>query len=114
MPIIEVTEPQRYHKPIVLPERLDLLTGPTSGVVVLPRHLKWSGSARYDLESPGRIIDLYHTVIHEAASPEDLHTYLNATMLKRLWTYMWIGPHVRRAWEERFGELAELSRIVAA
>lgn len=32
MPIVEVTEPMRYHKPIVLPERLDLLTGPTTGM----------------------------------------------------------------------------------
>jgi hypothetical protein len=35
-------------------------------------------------------------------------------MLKRLWTYMWIGPATRQAWEDRFPELAELSRIVAA
>jgi len=35
-----------YAKPVVVPDRLDLLAGPTSGVVTLPRHLKWSGSPR--------------------------------------------------------------------
>jgi hypothetical protein len=114
MPIIEVTEPRRYHKPIALPERLDLLTGPTTGVVVLPRRLQWSGNARYDLDSPGRMIALYRTVIHEAMEPEDLYEYLNARVVKRLWTGMYLGPYVRPAWEQRFPELAELSRIAAA
>ena len=34
-----------YAKPVVVPARLDTLVGPTTGVVHLPRHLKWSGSA---------------------------------------------------------------------
>ncbi|GAA1374745.1 hypothetical protein [Catellatospora chokoriensis] len=36
----------RHAKPVVLPDELALLTGPTSGIVSLPRHLKWSGTAR--------------------------------------------------------------------
>jgi hypothetical protein len=52
-------ESRRYHKPVVVADRLDLLRGRTTGVVSLPPHLKWSGSPRYDLSVPGRFIDLY-------------------------------------------------------
>jgi hypothetical protein len=64
--------PRGYAKPIVVPDRLDLLAGPTRGLVHLPRHLKWSGNADYDLDQPGRIVDLYRAVLNEAATPLDL------------------------------------------
>jgi hypothetical protein len=67
----------------VLPESLESLAGPVGGVVRLPLHLAWSGGAVYDLDSPGRVVDLYRTVIIEAAAPEDLHAYLNAAVLRR-------------------------------
>ncbi len=102
-------EPRRYAKPIVLPDRLDLLRGPTAGVVRLPRHLDWSGG-EYDLDSPGRIVDLYRAVIAEAMVPEDLHAYLDRATLLRLWSYMWLAPAVRHAWEQRFPELAQIDR----
>ncbi len=99
--------PRRYAKPYVVADRLGLLTGPTSGVVRLPRYLSWSGNSQYDLDSPGRIIDLYRAVLNEAARPADLHTYLNEAALKRLWSYLWLPPVLRTAWESRFPELAE-------
>jgi hypothetical protein len=103
-----VTGPEgrrRYAKPIAVPDSLDLLTGPTSGVVDLPRHLDWSGDARYDLDSPGRIVDLYRTVIIEATKPADLHAYLERGLLRRLWSYLWLPVDLRAAWETRFPEL---------
>jgi hypothetical protein len=69
--------------------------------------LKWSGSSRYDLDSPGRIVDLYRTVINEAATPPDLYTYLDEATLRRLWPSMWLPEAVRQAWQERFPELAD-------
>src|SRR5215467_7683901 len=96
---------RRYVKPVVVPDRLDLLCGPTTGVVVLPRHLKWSGSAVYDLGSPGRIVDLYRTVINEAATPGDLYAYLDRSTLVTLWASMWLPMSIRRAWEDRFPDL---------
>ncbi len=57
---------RRYAKPIVVADDLTLLRGRTTGVVTLPRHLDWSGAADYDLDSPGRIVDLYRTVLIEA------------------------------------------------
>ncbi len=80
--------------------------GPTSGIVSLPRHLKWSGSVRYDLDEPGRIMDLYRTVINEAAAPDDLHRYLNEAALRSLWETIWLPAPVRSAWERQFPDLA--------
>ncbi|MGX1773029.1 hypothetical protein ACWIGW_13040 [Nocardia brasiliensis] len=105
---------RRYHKPVAVPENLHLLTGPTTGIVRLPAHLDWSGHAEYDLDRPGRIVDLYRTVINEAASAIDLHTYLNESVLKRLCSYMWLPAQTKLAWENRFPELAQLSRPASA
>lgn len=104
---------KRYARPYVLPDRLDELTGPTSGVVRLPGHLDWSGNAVYDLDSPGRIVDLYRTVLMEAADQADLAQYLNAGMLRRLWTMLWLPQTLRAAWETRFGDLALLHGLAA-
>jgi len=61
---------RQYAKPCIVAERLELLTCPTGGSVGLPRHLAWSGSRQYDFDAPGRIIDLYRTVLIEAAAPQ--------------------------------------------
>lgn len=114
MSVPDGTGPRRYARPYVLPESLDLLTGPAGGVVRLPRHLAWSGSAVYDLDSPGRVVDLYRTVIIEAVSPEDLHAYLNAGTLRRLWSYLWLPPAVRQMWQARFADLAAIDALAAS
>jgi hypothetical protein len=77
-------------------------------------HLDWSGNAVYDLNAPGRIVDLYRAVLIEAASPQDLQEYLNAAVLRRLWALLWLPAQLRKAWEQKFPVLAESSRITAA
>lgn len=96
---------RRYGKPVVVPGRLEDLVGPTTGVVGLPRHLQWSGNSRYDLDQPGRIVDLYRTVLNEAATPDDLHHFLDHATLTRLWLTMWLPTDLRADWESRFPEL---------
>jgi hypothetical protein len=113
-PLHSSGEARRYARPVAVPDHLDLLTGPTSGVVELPRHLKWSGNARYDLDQAGRIVDLYRAVLNEAATPTDLHTYLDRVTLIKLWPAIWLPASVRRAWEQRFPELARLRTHTAA
>jgi hypothetical protein len=103
-----------YWRPYAVPERLDLLRGPSSGTVRLPPHLDWSGSVVYDLDAPGRIVDLYRAVLIEAASPQDLYAYLDERVLRRLWALLWLPAALRKAWEQRFPVLAEISRITAA
>lgn len=101
----EVAVLRRYAKPIVIADDLTLLRGRTSGVVTLPRNLDWSGSGDYDLDSPGRIVDLYRTVLIEATKPADLHAFLDRAVLTQLWRTLWLPPGLRHAWEERFPEL---------
>ena len=86
----------------------------SAGVVTLPRHLDWSGAADYDLDSPGRIVDLYRTVLIEATKPDDLHGFLDRTLLARLWPALWLPPDLRRMWEERFPELKRADSGMAA
>jgi hypothetical protein len=102
-----------YQRPYAVAESLELLHGPSSGKVCLPTYLDWSGHAEYDLDSPGRVIDLYRAVLIEAASPQDLYAYLDAGMLRRLWALMWLPTQLRRAWERQFPVLAEISRVTA-
>jgi hypothetical protein len=103
----------RYRRPYAVAESLDLLHGPTTGTVRLPAHLDWSGRAEYDLDAPGRVVDLYRAVLIEAATPQDLYEYLDAGMLGRLWALLWLPAHLRTTWEVKFPVLAEISRVTA-
>ncbi|WP_232344046.1 hypothetical protein [Actinoplanes awajinensis] len=72
---------RRYAKPVVVADDLAMLNGRTSGVVTLPHHLDWSGAADYNLDSAGRIVDLYRTVLIEATKATDLHEFLDQATL---------------------------------
>jgi hypothetical protein len=106
--------PRRYARPYVVPESLAALSGPVTGVVRLPRHLAWSGNPVYDLDTPGRVVDLYRTVIIEATSPEDLHAFLDAGTVRRLWSYLWLPPAARQLWQSRFADLAAIDALAAS
>lgn len=106
--------PHDTGRPYALPESLDLLQGPSTGTVRLPTHLDWSGDAVYDLDAPGRVVDLYRVVLIEAANPQDLYSYLDAGLLRRLWALLWLPAQLRWAWEQKFPVLAEIRRLTAA
>jgi hypothetical protein len=67
--------------------------------------------AVYDLDAPGRVVDLYRAVLIEAANPQDLYAYLDERVLRRLWALLWLPAQLRRTWEQSFPVLAEISRI---
>ena len=104
--------PYGDRKPYVVADTLAALTGPTRGLVSLPRHLDWSGHADYDLGRPARVAGMYKVVLSEAGNVEDLCTWLDGELLLQLWPTLWLPPQLRRRWEERFPELA--ARPVAA
>lgn len=83
----------------------DSLHGPTSGIVTLPHHLDWSGSSSYDLDEPAILATMYKTVLLEAATLEDLRTWLDRDRLTRIWPELWLPRALRRGWQERFPEL---------
>jgi hypothetical protein len=89
-----------------LPESLDELVGPTSGIVTLPRHIDWGPHYEYDLADEADLLLMYERVIREAQSPADLCAYLNADLLRRHWTDLFLPTPVRTAWQARFPKLA--------
>ncbi|WFE27146.1 hypothetical protein O7623_28510 [Solwaraspora sp. WMMD791] len=97
--------PYGDRKPYIVADALAMLTGPTAGVVTLPRHMDWSGNAEYDLSRPARLASMYKVVLAEAATVDDLNTWLNADLLRQLWPTLWLPPQLRRLWEETFPEL---------
>ncbi|MFF5262209.1 hypothetical protein ACFY4C_25005 [Actinomadura viridis] len=90
----------------VVPESLDGLAGPASGVVELPTHLDWSEQRVYDLDDPAQAGLMYERVIRESSSPRDLAAYLNAELLVSLWDRLHLPVRVRRKWESAFPALA--------
>jgi hypothetical protein len=98
--------PYRDRRPYVIADTLTTLHGPTQGVVTLPRHLDWSGHPEYDLSRPARLASLYKIVLTEAATVDDLSTWLDRELLTRLWPTLWLPPRLRQRWEQRFPELA--------
>jgi len=77
------------------------LRGPVSGAVRLPLWLYWSGaSLAFDLGEPLLRRWLYEIVLREAASPEDLTSYLDGGTLIALWPDLYLPKGVRQAWEE--------------
>jgi hypothetical protein len=101
--------PYGERKPYVVADDLDELNGPTSGTVELPHHLDWSGSPTYDLDKPARLASMYKTVLNEAATVDDLRTWLDGRTLAWLWPTLWLPGALRRAWEQRFSVLAATS-----
>jgi len=85
-------------------ESLSELGGPTSGVVVLPTRLAWSGLREFDLDEPLQRRSLYKIVLNEGTT-EDLRAYLDARTLRQLWPDLVLPPRLRNAWEARFPEL---------
>nr|WP_232533866.1 hypothetical protein [Plantactinospora sp. KBS50] len=98
--------PYGDRKPYLVAETLAQLQGPTEGMVTLPRHLDWSGHPEYDLNRTARLASMYKVVLTEASTVEDLHTWLAADLLRRLWPTLWLPPQLRQRWEDAFPELA--------
>ena len=77
------------------------LRGPVRGAVTLPLWLYWSGpSPAFDLDEPFMRRWLYQIVLREAASAQDLTTYLDGGTLIELWPELYLPRGVRQAWEE--------------
>jgi hypothetical protein len=92
-------------RPYTVPETLEELTGPTTGVVELPQRLDWSEQGRYDLADSRQLCLMYERVIREAMRVEDLRAYLDAPTLRQVWRRLYLPRKVRAMWETRFGGL---------
>ena len=93
-------------KPYAVPISLAELTGPTEGVVRLPRHIDWGPDYGYELADSADLAVMYERVIRESRTAEDLAAFLDAATLRRLWPSLIIPAPARMVWEARFPELA--------
>jgi hypothetical protein len=97
----EGVKARRYAKPVIVADSLADL----HGTATLPRHLDWTGPARYDLDQLDRLVDYYRTVLIEATKPSDLHESLHRATLLRLWQTLWLPIDLQNAWQQHFPEL---------
>lgn len=99
--------PPRQLRPALVPESLSDLHGPDAGTVELPVSLYWSaGSSRFDLADLHRVASLYEAVLGTAWTVEEAAEYVNPALLVQVWPKIGMGPRQRRAWHDRFPELA--------
>jgi hypothetical protein len=105
------TQPGDSHAsriPYVVPESLDLLTGPRSGIVELPIPIDWSPKHSYDLGDPDDRVSMYTTVISEASTVAELSRFLNKDLLIELWPQLRLPRYCVRRWHTAFPQLAAL------
>jgi len=90
-----------WQRPVAVVATLDELCGTDSGVVDLPLRLAWTAPAgrnTYDLADEHDRRMLYEVVLTEGTI-DDVRHYVDGAELVRLWSRLWLSPHVRRAWE---------------
>jgi hypothetical protein len=102
---VVLTRSYIHTRPIAVPDRLDDLRGPASGVIQLPTRLDWIPRAYYDLSRTSSLLSLYETVLRSAVRVDDVATILNRERLVAVWTQLRISTRIRAIWEERFPEL---------
>jgi hypothetical protein len=89
----------------VVPSSLALLSGPTTGTVVLPKRLDWGPEREFDLSDKRDVAVMYETVLREARREADLQDHLDAALLQELWPTLVLPVPLRAAWQERFPQL---------
>jgi hypothetical protein len=90
------------------------LRGPAHGTVRLPLWLYWSGeSPEFDVDEPFMRRWLYEIVLREAASPEDLTSFLDRATLMAVWPELYLPKGVRQAWEELHPVLRDAAAAAA-
>ena len=106
-----LTQPGDLHAkriPYVVPESLDELTGPRSGVVEVGTPINWSPQRTFDLANRDDRVSLYTTVISEASTPAELSRFLNKDLLIELWPQLRLPRYCVRRWHTQFPQLAAL------
>ena len=95
-------------RPIVVPVSLDELHGPSSGSVVPPRRLWWSGNEDtvFDLGNRAQAAELYEAILDSARTSRDITEYLDAALLLELWPDLGMRRATRQAWEGAHPALA--------
>ncbi len=94
-------------RPVAVPDDLGSSMPKASGRVVLPLHIRWSGSPlTYDLDDRADRARVYEQVLREGTQ-SDVRFYVEAEQLLDLWDELVLPPAVRDAWAERIARLRD-------
>ncbi len=94
--------------PYVVPESLDQLTGPRSGIVELPVSIVWGAQRVFDLGNADDRLSLYKAVLSEASTVGQLTSLVNKDLLIELWPQLHLPRYCVRRWHTAFPQLAEI------
>jgi hypothetical protein len=86
-----------------LPERIEDLRGPASGVIMLPRHLAFPGMRECDVTDDTTRRSMYGIVLTQGQR-NDVARFLNPRLLRQDWPMIAgaLDPKLRGACERRF------------
>jgi hypothetical protein len=86
-----------------LPDQIDELRGPTSGVIVLPRHLSFPGLRECDITDDASRRSMYGVVLTQGRR-NDVARFLNPQLLADDWPLIReaLDPKLRGTCERRF------------
>lgn len=91
-----------WVRDVELPESLDELRGPVTGVVRLPLRLYWSGpdpqGVEWDVGRSDRRARLYEVVLREGTR-DDVRRLVDGRELIKLWDQLYLPDWLRAAWE---------------
>lgn len=88
-------------RPVSIPDDFDRpAAAKVSGVVVLPRHVRWSEPQRqYDLDDPKDRLSVYEQVLQEGTD-DDVRDLIDVEVLIAMWDTLVLPERVRRAWAD--------------
>ena len=94
------------HLPWCMPESLDELQGPTSGLVRTTGSICTAPDPVFDIDDLLELRGLYRSTVRDGTSAEQ-SKFLDRDTLIELWPELILPYQCRDAWEARFPELVE-------
>ncbi|MDR0960378.1 MAG: hypothetical protein LBM23_08545 [Propionibacteriaceae bacterium] len=93
--------------PYSVPDSLDDLHGPVSGVVSVPPHISTAPDPSFDLDNASQRWAMYSAVVRDGTAA-DHKRYLDSGLLLALWAELNLPKRCREQWVSRFPELSKL------
>jgi len=93
------------HIPWYMPESLDDLRGPTTGVVRTTGSICTAPDPVFDLDDPWSLRHLYAATVQDG-TPAEQARFLDRDTLVSVWARLILPYQCRQAWEARFPTLA--------
>ncbi|WP_165217301.1 hypothetical protein [Schaalia sp. ZJ1691] len=103
-------DPRIFFKDTItyyVPESLSDLGGPESGYLDMPLTVYWGPDRHYPIHSDALRLSAYQEVLGNA-NVNQLCQLINEKNLRRLWKDLVLPTRLRKQWETKFPELADV------